>query len=180
MCLSFWIFPLHLIVYYFNVIFSEASKWQESSTCLQPTPYSVSQTPITIFMETIRFLMKVNAVQVRIFGKGQVNENILMNRLFNHNDVFAGLNVHDAEIRYAFVGVLLWLSRLRIWCCHCCGLGHCCGMSLIPGSGTSTFHECGKEGEHSCFGCFGGKNYTFLKKKKNNLCRTCNIWKFLG
>ena len=41
----------------------EASKWQESSTCLQPTPYSVSQTPITIFMETIRFLMKVNAVQ---------------------------------------------------------------------------------------------------------------------
>ena len=89
-----------------------------------------------------------------------------MNRLFNHNDVFAGLNVHDAEIRYAFVGVLLWLSRLRIWCCHCCGLGHCCGMSLIPGSGTSTFHECGKEGEHSCFGCFGGKNYTFFKKKK--------------
>uniref|UniRef100_A0A8C6BH99 Cilia and flagella associated protein 70 n=1 Tax=Monodon monoceros TaxID=40151 RepID=A0A8C6BH99_MONMO len=41
----------------------EASKCQESSTCLHPTLYSVSQTPATIFMETIRFLMKVNAVQ---------------------------------------------------------------------------------------------------------------------
>ncbi|KAK1333778.1 hypothetical protein QTO34_006165 [Cnephaeus nilssonii] len=30
---------------------------------LHPTHYSVSQTPTTIFMETIRFLMKVNAVQ---------------------------------------------------------------------------------------------------------------------
>ncbi|XP_074230288.1 cilia- and flagella-associated protein 70 isoform X5 [Camelus bactrianus] len=41
----------------------EASKCQESLTCLHPTPYSVSQTPTTIFMETIHFLMKVNAVQ---------------------------------------------------------------------------------------------------------------------
>ncbi|XP_026985707.1 cilia- and flagella-associated protein 70 isoform X4 [Sagmatias obliquidens] len=41
----------------------EASECQESSTCLHPTLYSVSQTPATIFMETIRFLMKVNAVQ---------------------------------------------------------------------------------------------------------------------
>ncbi|XP_030718440.1 cilia- and flagella-associated protein 70 isoform X2 [Globicephala melas] len=41
----------------------EASECQESSTCLHPTLYSVSQTPATVFMETIRFLMKVNAVQ---------------------------------------------------------------------------------------------------------------------
>ncbi|XP_061053369.1 cilia- and flagella-associated protein 70 isoform X3 [Eubalaena glacialis] len=41
----------------------EVSKCQESSTFLHPTLYSVSQTPTTIFMETIRFLMKVNAVQ---------------------------------------------------------------------------------------------------------------------
>ncbi|XP_047408468.1 cilia- and flagella-associated protein 70 [Sciurus carolinensis] len=42
----------------------EAPKCQDSSTLLQPVPYSgVSQTPTTIFMETIRFLMKVNAVQ---------------------------------------------------------------------------------------------------------------------
>nr|KAF6424651.1 cilia and flagella associated protein 70 [Molossus molossus] len=40
----------------------EASKCQDSSIFLHPTPYGVSQTS-TIFMETIRFLMKVNAVQ---------------------------------------------------------------------------------------------------------------------
>ncbi|KAG3264699.1 cilia and flagella associated protein 70 [Ictidomys tridecemlineatus] len=42
----------------------ETPKFQDSSAILQPAPYSgVSQTPATIFMETIRFLMKVNAVQ---------------------------------------------------------------------------------------------------------------------
>ncbi|XP_058399178.1 cilia- and flagella-associated protein 70 [Diceros bicornis minor] len=41
----------------------EASKCQDSSTFLHPTPYGVSQTPTTIFMETLRFLMKFNAVQ---------------------------------------------------------------------------------------------------------------------
>ncbi|XP_069913921.1 cilia- and flagella-associated protein 70 isoform X3 [Oryctolagus cuniculus] len=42
----------------------EASKGQDSSAFLHPSPYfGVSQTPTTIFMETIRFLMKVNAVQ---------------------------------------------------------------------------------------------------------------------
>ncbi|KAG8507963.1 Cilia- and flagella-associated protein 70, partial [Galemys pyrenaicus] len=41
----------------------ETSKCQDSSTLLQTSPQTVSQTPTTIFMETIRFLMKVNAVQ---------------------------------------------------------------------------------------------------------------------
>nr|KAF6455344.1 cilia and flagella associated protein 70 [Rousettus aegyptiacus] len=41
----------------------EASKCQDSSTFLHPTSYVVSQIPTTIFMETIRFLMKFNAVQ---------------------------------------------------------------------------------------------------------------------
>nr|KAF6303555.1 cilia and flagella associated protein 70 [Myotis myotis] len=41
----------------------EASKCLGSSVFLHPTPDSVSQIPTTIFMETIRFLMKVNAVQ---------------------------------------------------------------------------------------------------------------------
>ncbi|XP_053063482.1 cilia- and flagella-associated protein 70 isoform X4 [Acinonyx jubatus] len=41
----------------------ETSKCQDSSTFLHPSPYGVSQTPATIFMETIHFLMKVNAVQ---------------------------------------------------------------------------------------------------------------------
>nr|XP_008516001.1 PREDICTED: LOW QUALITY PROTEIN: tetratricopeptide repeat protein 18 [Equus przewalskii] len=41
----------------------ETSKCQDSSTFLHPTTYGISQTPTTIFMETIHFLMKVNAVQ---------------------------------------------------------------------------------------------------------------------
>ena len=31
-----------------------------------------------------------------------------------------------------------WLSGLRILHCHCCGSGHCYGVGLIPGPGTST------------------------------------------
>lgn len=38
--------------------------------------------------------------------------------------------------------VPLWLSKLRIWCCHCCGLGCCCGTSSIPGPGTCTCCGC--------------------------------------
>ncbi|XP_069315984.1 cilia- and flagella-associated protein 70 isoform X1 [Eulemur rufifrons] len=42
----------------------EASKCQDSAAFLHPVHYGASQTPpTTIFMETIRFLMKVNAVQ---------------------------------------------------------------------------------------------------------------------
>ncbi|XP_076981040.1 cilia- and flagella-associated protein 70 isoform X2 [Tamandua tetradactyla] len=41
----------------------EASKCEVSSALLNSIPYYVSQTPPTIFMETIRFLMKVNAIQ---------------------------------------------------------------------------------------------------------------------
>ncbi|XP_075805624.1 cilia- and flagella-associated protein 70 isoform X1 [Microtus pennsylvanicus] len=41
----------------------ETSKCQDSSAFLHSTPYAIPQPPATIFMETIRFLMKVNAVQ---------------------------------------------------------------------------------------------------------------------
>ena len=39
-------------------------------------------------------------------------------------------------------GVRLWCSRLRIKCCHCSGLGWCCGLGLIPGSGNSIYPGC--------------------------------------
>ncbi|KAM6184846.1 cilia- and flagella-associated protein 70 [Rhynchocyon petersi] len=42
---------------------TETSKFQIPSVVLTPVPYVTSQTPATIFMETVRFLMKVNAVQ---------------------------------------------------------------------------------------------------------------------
>jgi len=38
-------------------------------------------------------------------------------------------------------GVLLWHSRLRIRCCYCNSLGRCCGLSSVPGLGTSTCHQ---------------------------------------
>ena len=38
-------------------------------------------------------------------------------------------------------GVPLWLSGLRIQCCHCCGMG------LIPGPRTSTYHKCSQKGK---------------------------------
>ena len=36
-------------------------------------------------------------------------------------------------------------SRLRIWCCHCCGLGPYCGTGLTPGPGTSTCYGHGQK-----------------------------------
>ena len=36
---------------------------------------------------------------------------------------------------------------MRIWHCHCCGMGHCCGLSLIPSLGTSTCYRHSKERE---------------------------------
>ena len=50
-------------------------------------------------------------------------------------------------------GVPWWLSRLRIWHCHCCGLGS------IPGPGTSA--------------CWGNSQKKKKKKKKRE-------WKFKG
>lgn len=41
----------------------ETSKCQDSSAFFPPTHHAIPQPPVTIFMETIRFLMKVNAVQ---------------------------------------------------------------------------------------------------------------------
>ena len=41
------------------------------------------------------------------------------------------------NLKYSY-GVPWWHSRLRIWYCHCCGLGCYCGMGSIPGPGTFT------------------------------------------
>ena len=35
-------------------------------------------------------------------------------------------------------GVPWWPSGLRIWYCHCCDSGQCCGVGSIPGLGVST------------------------------------------
>ena len=41
------------------------------------------------------------------------------------------------------VGVPWWCSGLSIWCCHYSGSSCCCGMSLIPGWGTSAWRVYG-------------------------------------
>lgn len=40
-------------------------------------------------------------------------------------------------------GVPMWLCGLRIQ--HCCGLGCCYGVGLIPALETSTCHRCGQK-----------------------------------
>ena len=40
----------------------------------------------------------------------------------------------------AFNDVPWWCSGLRIWCCHCCGSGLCCGTASIPGLETLACH----------------------------------------
>ena len=42
------------------------------------------------------------------------------------------------SIKIYQLGTLLWFSGLRIWHCHCNSLGFCCGLSTVPGPGTST------------------------------------------
>ena len=48
-----------------------------------------------------------------------------------------------AECEISVRGVFLWCSGLRIWHCHCSGLGNCCGVGLIPVPGTSIYCRCG-------------------------------------
>ena len=52
------------------------------------------------------------------------------------------------------LGVPWWPSRLRFWCCHCCGSGHYRDSGLIPDLGTSE--------------CFRQKK----NKKEKNLIRS--------
>ena len=42
----------------------------------------------------------------------------------------------------------MWCSRLRIWHCHCSGLGSCCGKVSVPGLGTSACHGCGQKNKN--------------------------------
>ena len=59
-------------------------------------------------------------------------------------------------------GALVWLSRLRIWCCHCTGSG-CCWFGLISGPGASACCGCGQNKE----GREGGR-----KERKENKFKT--------
>ena len=43
-----------------------------------------------------------------------------------------------SQFSFKKLGMPWWPNGLGIQHCHGCGLGHCCGVSLIPGPGTST------------------------------------------
>ena len=58
------------------------------------------------------------------------------------NSVFLVFKPHTYLIKKLILGVLLWCSGVRIWCCHYRGLGHCYGSGLIPRLGTSTCCGC--------------------------------------
>ena len=59
------------------------------------------------------------------------------------------------KIKKCVFGVLLWLTGLRIWHCHCNGEGCCCAEGSIHGPGTLTCHWCGKKKERNA------SSYTF-------------------
>ena len=42
-------------------------------------------------------------------------------------------------------GLPLWCIGLRIWHCHCSGLGPCCGSTLVSGPRTSTCSGCSQK-----------------------------------
>ena len=52
---------------------------------------------------------------------------------------------HHFDLKVVSGGVPWWLSSLGTWRCHCCGLGHYCGVVSIPGSGTSVCLRRGKK-----------------------------------
>ena len=45
----------------------------------------------------------------------------------------------------SLAGFPYWHSDLRIWYCHCCGLGHLCGTGLIPGPRNSAYCRSGRK-----------------------------------
>ena len=81
------------------------------------------------------------------------------------------------DIKEEHVGVPLWCSGLRVWCCHCSSLGHCCGWGSIPGPGT---FKCGAHSpplnKGTFWWCKGkikseGMRSKGDAKSKNNECR---------
>ena len=64
--------------------------------------------------------------------------------MYSRNKTPTKLNFKD------LFGVVLWLSGLRTWPCHCSGLGHCCGAGSVPGLETSTCREWPKKKKILC------------------------------
>ena len=53
------------------------------------------------------------------------------------------MKYHLTQVRMAIIkkSTREFPSRERIQFCHCCGLGHCCNVGVIPGLGISACHR---------------------------------------
>ena len=88
------------------------------------------------WMETLTLEMEVlKMIGARIWGK-VLHRN--KTSLFDKEKI---ISYHGTDRQKAEWEVPCWLSRLRIQCCHCCGLGCRCGTGSIPG--LRTFTCCG-------------------------------------
>ena len=58
-----------------------------------------------------------------------------------HNIINANTKIKKNEINRIYHRVPRWHSGLRIWHCHCYGLGRSCGAGFIPGLGMSMVWE---------------------------------------
>ena len=52
-------------------------------------------------------------------------------------------NIRKTYVKY-IIGIFV-VQRVKIQCCCCSGLGHCCCASSVPGLGISIFHRCGQK-----------------------------------
>ena len=78
-----------------------------------------------------------------------LSDYLLLVSLSNQNEKGLGLihcwilRAHSSVLQVLYkqvLGVPWWLSGLRIWHCHCCGLGCCCGTDSVPGPRTCAWH----------------------------------------
>ena len=74
------------------------------------------------------------------------------------------------------IGVLLWLSTLRIWCCHCSGSGHCCDICFIFGPGASAYHRCSQKEKK--FSIFRWYKWTHLQNRNRLTDLTKQMYSF--
>ena len=89
-------------------------------------------------------------------------------------EVFFALRSKKKKKEKKIVGVLLWISRLRIWCCHCCGSGGWCGAGSVPSPKTSACCGCShKKGKvdtmHIAYHLYLGLGQHFNAKHVNIL-----------
>ena len=84
--------------------------------------------------------------------------------LFDLSSLLRKQRFISVSYRNEMFGISMWLRKLRIWYCHCCDLGFCCGVVSIPSPGTST-----------CFG-YSQQKRKKEKEKSENICFRMITW----